>query len=142
MEIGVYMHLASKTIKRNAMAAFGDKKLISLVLEGSETALETRVLRYQDWIYNVALRMVGNPADAEDVTQEILIKILTRLATYNEARASFKTWLYRVAINHMINMKKRGYEHAAFIFDNFYERMDHVPDREPADSQKIRDLVE
>ena len=64
--------------------------------------------RHQPWIFNLAFRMVLVRQDAEDVTQEILIKVLTSLSTYDPSRAAFRTWLYRIVVNHVINMRKRG----------------------------------
>ena len=51
--------------------------------------------RHQPWIYNIAARMLYHPQDAEDATQEILVKALTALASF-EGRSSFRTWLYRI----------------------------------------------
>ncbi|MBN1797394.1 MAG: RNA polymerase sigma factor [Spirochaetales bacterium] len=118
-----------------------DKELIGRVLDGNKHALETLISRYKDWIYNLAMRMVIIPEDAEDVTQEILIKIITRLKSYDESKAAFKTWLYRIVVNHVINMKKRSLEKAAFNFENYYERMDYIEDRQPADTPEIKALV-
>ena len=47
--------------------------------QGSREALEALVTRHQGWIYNIVRRMTHNPSDAEDATQEILIKLVTRL---------------------------------------------------------------
>ena len=49
--------------------------------------------------------MVYHPYDAEDATQEVLIKLLTKLSTF-EGRSSFRTWLYRIVVNHVLNMKR------------------------------------
>jgi RNA polymerase sigma factor (sigma-70 family) len=127
---------------RAAARPAADRELIDKILRGDKTALETLILRYQDWIYNVAIRMVGNPADAQDITQEIVIKIITRLGTYREEKASFKTWLYRVTLNHMLNMKKRGLEKVSLDFDNYYSRMEFIYDREPANTREIAELVQ
>ena len=69
-----------------------DNKLVQSALQGSQVALETLIKRHQGWIYNIAFRMVWHPQDAEDVTQEILIKIITKLATFKGA-SSFRTWV-------------------------------------------------
>jgi RNA polymerase sigma factor (sigma-70 family) len=53
--------------------------------------------------------MLHHPQDAEDATQEILIKVLTRLSPF-EGRSSFRTWLYRIVVNHMLNMKRERVE--------------------------------
>lgn len=87
-----------------------DLRIINDVLEGDSAALEKLIYRHQAWIYNIALKMVFEPADAEDVTQEILIKIITHLSEYKPEKAAFRTWLYRIAANHVLNMKNKKKE--------------------------------
>src|SRR3989304_6568756 len=82
-----------------------DQELGQLVKEGSRVALEELVVRHQAWIYNLALRMVHHPEDAKDATQEVLIKLFTRISTF-DGRSSLRTWLYRIVINHLLNMKR------------------------------------
>ena len=94
-----------------------DRQLVSDTLAGSQEALEALVGRHQPWIYNLAFRMVMVPQDAEDVTQEVLIKMMTKLGSYDPDKAAFRTWLYRIVTNHVINMKTRGYEAAISGFD-------------------------
>ncbi len=69
-----------------------DRELVSRAQAGSRDALERLITRHQAWIYNIVLRMLYWPNDAEDVTQEILIKLTTKLSTF-EGRSSFRTWL-------------------------------------------------
>jgi len=66
---------------------------------------------------------VANPTDAEDITQEIPLKIITKLSTYDHRKASFPTWLYRITANQVINMRKRGCEKGILSFQNhpFYD---------------------
>jgi RNA polymerase sigma factor (sigma-70 family) len=82
-----------------------DRNLVVSARSGDRTALEHLVQRHQTWIYNIAVRMLYHPQDAEDATQEILIKVLTRLSSF-EGRSSFRTWLYRIVVNHVLNMKR------------------------------------
>ncbi len=63
------------------------------------------VTRHQRWIYNIVLRMIYLPQDAEDITQEILIKLITKLSTF-KGDSRFRTWLYRIVVNHVLNMKR------------------------------------
>ena len=91
-----------------------DLQLVERARAGSREALGEIVARHQRWIYNVVLRMVYFPQDAEDVTQEILIKICTKLSTF-EGRSSFRTWLYRIALNHVLSMKRRRGEPRAHV---------------------------
>src|SRR5580704_4560573 len=92
-----------------------DQSLVLRARSGDRQALEDLVHRHQAWIYNIAVRMLHHPQDAEDATQEILIKVLTRLASF-EGRGSFRTWLYRIVVNHVLNMK-RGRVSSALIRD-------------------------
>jgi RNA polymerase sigma factor (sigma-70 family) len=87
-----------------------DQNLVLRARAGDRRALEDLIERHQAWIYNIALRMLFHPQDAEDATQEILIKVVTRLASF-EGRSSFRTWLYRIVANHLLNVK-RGREEA------------------------------
>ena len=65
---------------------------------GSRDALERLALRYQPWIYNTAVRMVWSPDDAEDLTQDILIKMISGLHTFR-GDSRFRTWVYRIAVH-------------------------------------------
>ncbi|MDO8785434.1 MAG: RNA polymerase sigma factor [Syntrophales bacterium] len=91
-----------------------DIELICNALKGNGNGLTRLVLRHQAWIYNIAYKMVSDPNDAEDITQEILIKMITKLSTYDPGKSSFRTWLYRIVANHVINMKKKKYEKVIF----------------------------
>jgi DNA-directed RNA polymerase specialized sigma24 family protein len=59
-----------------------DQNLVMRARAGDRTALEDLLQHHQGWIYNTAVRMLYHPQDAEDATQEILIKILTRLSSF------------------------------------------------------------
>ena len=82
-----------------------DNALVARARNGDADAIAGLVERHQPWIYNIARRMLYRPADAEDATQEILIKVVTKLSTF-EDRSSFRTWLYRIVVNHVLNVKR------------------------------------
>src|SRR5262252_9967437 len=86
-----------------------DRALVACAQEGDREALEALVRRHQAWIYNIAVRMLYHPQDAEDATQEILIKALTQLSSF-EGRSSFRTWLYRIVVNHLLNTRRSRVE--------------------------------
>ncbi len=86
-----------------------DAELVEQAKNGDRAALEKLVLRHQAWIYNIAVRMVFQPQDAEEVTQEVLVKVITKLSTF-KGESKFRTWLYRIAANHVLNMKRRSAE--------------------------------
>jgi len=104
-----------------------DADLIDQAKNGSREALEKLVLRHQAWIYNIAVRMVYHPHDAEEVTQEVLIKAITRLSTF-QGESQFRTWLYRIAANHVLNMKRRGGETATQTFSSYADAINNTPD--------------
>ncbi len=114
-----------------------DQELVAAAVDGDREALETLVVRHQPWIYNLAFRMVMVPQDAEDVTQEVLVKVLTKLGSYDAEKAAFRTWLYRIVTNHVLNMKARGYEEAITGFDAYYSFVEQIPDTEPDDSPEM-----
>ena len=120
-----------------------DQELVLLAKGGSRVALEELVVRHQSWIYNLALRMVHHPEDAKDATQEVLMKLLTRLSTF-EGRSSLRTWLYRIAINHLLNMNRGRAESREITFVQYGQNLDDTPDAElpdllavPADVQLL-----
>jgi RNA polymerase sigma factor (sigma-70 family) len=109
-----------------------DHILVNQALEGDKKALEQLMSKHHLWIYNIAYKMVGHPQDAEDVTQEIMIKILTKLSTF-KGQSLFRTWLYRIVKNHVLNMQKRQRENQISSFDRYWKDIDKAPDAEIAD---------
>ena len=118
----------------NAPTDLADRALVARARSGDRKALEDLVQRHQAWIYNIAVRMLYHPQDAEDATQEILIKVLTRLSSF-EGRSSFRTWLYRIVVNHVLNMKRGRVEvqHASIDFASYGAALDNTPELELAD---------
>lgn len=106
-----------------------DISLVEAAVGGDRTALDELIRCHQAWIYNIALRMVWNPQDAEDVTMEVLLKIITKLATF-KGESRFRTWVYRIVANHVINMKKRNVERQVISFDQYWDGIRQAPDRD------------
>lgn len=73
------------------------------------TLTPDRVFRdYAPRVYNLARRMLGNDADAEDVTQDVLLQVVRKLDTFR-GEAAFPTWLHRVTVNAALaNRRKRA----------------------------------
>src|SRR6266700_6406227 len=95
-----------------------DAELVEQAKNGDRAALEKLVLRHQAWIYNIAVRMVFRPQDAEEVTQEVLVKVITKLSMF-KGESTFRTWLYRIAANHVLNMKRRSAETKVTTFTDY-----------------------
>jgi RNA polymerase sigma factor (sigma-70 family) len=108
-----------------------DIDLIARSLKGDTGALEEIILRHQSWIYNIALTMTGDVHGAEDITQEVLIKVITKLSTYDSHKAAFRTWLYRIVVNHIVNLKynqKEKFFSEIVLSYNHGEHIDLHPD--------------
>ncbi|MBI3630475.1 MAG: RNA polymerase sigma factor [Candidatus Rokubacteria bacterium] len=114
----------------------GDRALVARAQSGERDALEELVRRHQAWIYNITVRMLYHPQDAEDATQEILIKALTRLSSF-EGRSSFRTWLYRIVVNHVLNTKRGRLEPEAVTFSCYGHGLDKTPDLDPPDQATV-----
>lgn len=93
-------------------------ELIDRAVDGDKKALESLLVSVQDMIYNLSLRMLGSPADAEDALQEIFVKVITQLSTFKKESA-FSTWVYRIATNYLINYKKSMFAQRPLSFE-FY----------------------
>ena len=111
-----------------------DENLVVRARAGDRKALEDLIEGHQAWIYNIALRMLFHPQDAEDATQEILVKVVTRLSSF-EGRSSFRTWLYRVVFNHLLNVKRGREELKITTFSAYADALDSTPDLELAASK-------
>ena len=118
----------------NSFAEEQDQNLLMHARSGDRKALEDLLERHQGWIFNIALRMLYHPQDAEDATQEILVKILTRLSCF-EGRSSFRTWLYRIAVNHLLNIRRSRVEDPAINFRMYGEELDKTPDLDLPDPE-------
>ncbi|MBI3561837.1 MAG: RNA polymerase sigma factor [Gammaproteobacteria bacterium] len=113
-----------------------DRELVRLAKGGSRADLEELVVRHQTWIYNLALRMVHHPEDAKDATQEVLIKLFTRLSTF-DGRSSLRTWLYRIVVNHLLNMKRSRAESRGITFEEYGRALDDTLDAELPDPHAV-----
>jgi RNA polymerase sigma-70 factor, ECF subfamily len=83
-----------------------DHALVERARAGDLDAVEVLLSRHQDAAYTAALRLLGEPADAEDVAQEALVKAYTRIAELRDG-ATFAPWLRRIAINLSLNVLRR-----------------------------------
>jgi RNA polymerase sigma factor (sigma-70 family) len=89
-------------------------------LDGNRDALDRLARDLQGDIYGLALRMLWNREDAEDATQEILVRVVTRLSQF-DFHSRLKTWVYRVAVNYILDVKKSPLERMHLTFATFAE---------------------
>lgn len=84
-----------------------DSELLDKLATGDEAAFRMLVERHIDRAYAIALRIVGNAADAEDVVQDTMLKIWSHRGRWQHGRAKFSTWLYRVISNRCIDLRRK-----------------------------------
>ncbi len=114
--------------KRNEeLQAFVDK-----ATAGDKKALEALVTGVQDMVFNLSLRMLGTFADAEDATQDILLKMITHLSSFR-GDSSFTTWVFSIAVNHLKNYRKHMFARYPLSFEYYGEDIENgkiqdVPD--------------
>jgi len=84
-----------------------DALLVEQCRLGRSAAMERLILKYQNRIYNVILKICANPDDAAELTQETFVKVIENIDRF-EARSSFYTWLFRIAVNLTLNHCQRG----------------------------------
>lgn len=109
--------------------------LAKAAVEGDKEALETLVESVQDMLFSLSLRMLGTFADAEDATQDILLKMVTHLSSFR-GDSAFTTWLLRIAVNHLKDYKKHMFASRPLSFAFYGE------DIENANIQDVPDLTQ
>src|ERR1700749_1373120 len=99
-----------------------DTELVKLAVGGDKKALQNLVVRHQLFIYNLALKMTKSVQDAEDLTQEVFIKAITALTKF-EGKSKFRTWLYRITVNHFINTNKSKAKIQTTDFESYFDEI-------------------
>uniref|UniRef100_UPI00404B07A0 RNA polymerase sigma factor n=1 Tax=Flavobacterium sp. TaxID=239 RepID=UPI00404B07A0 len=112
-----------------------DKELIELILDGDKTALGILLRNHQAFIYNVAWKMTGNVADAEDLSQEAMIKIISNLSQF-KFKGTFRAWAYRIVFNHFINDKRKTKYMFPSTFEEVAVQLAATPDHEMTFDEK------
>ncbi len=106
--------------------------LVDKATTGDKKALETLIAGVQDIVFNLSLRMLGTFADAEDATQDILLKMITHLSSFR-GDSSFTTWVFSIAANHLKNYKKHMFARYPLSFEYYGDDIENgkiqdVPD--------------
>ena len=91
---------------------------------GDRAALETVVCSVQKDVHTLALRFLWHPQDAEDATQEILIRVITHIGSFR-GESGFRTWVYRVACNALLTLRSQRMEQGAMNVQEFREDLGH-----------------
>ncbi len=117
-------------------AAATDERLVDALEVRDERALETLYDRYGDYVYSVCLRMVGDVQLAEDLSQEVFLRLWRRPDLYDTSRGKFVTWLLSVARNRAIDERRsrgRRFRHESPPSESTEEVLEAVPASESRD---------
>ena len=120
-----------------------DEELIAAYLDGEEEAFGTVTARHLKGVYTFAMRLVGDSAAAEDITQETFLKAWKSLQKYDAKTSKFKTWVLRIARNNAIDYlrKKKHIPLSAFENDAGGNVLaETVPDQEELAPQLLEKL--
>jgi len=93
-----------------------DTVLVRQCRSGDSAAMERLIIKYQNRIYNVILKICQNPDDAAELTQDTFVKIIENLDSF-QARSTFYTWAFRIAVNLTLNHCKRALKLTASSLD-------------------------
>lgn len=110
-----------------------DRRLVRQILAGETEAFEPLVLKYQRTLFNTAYRFVGDAHEAEDLTQEIFVKVYGNLSSF-AGRSRFFTWLYAIALNHLRSRRRPLTRFLRSVtdvlrFDTLVDRADSIDER-------------
>lgn len=109
---------------------------------GNRESLETLLLEVKNLIYNLSVKMLFSKEDAEDATQDILIKVFMNLKQY-QGKSKFSTWVYAIAKNHLLTTRKKRAESQPISFDLMSEDLSRTTNNDKdtvTDSIIVADL--
>ena len=106
--------------------------LIDQATAGDKESLETLLLGVQDLVFNLSLRMLGTFPDAQDASQDILLKVMTHLSSFKK-ESRFSTWVFAIAVNHLKSYKKHMFAKYPLSFEYYgddilHAKLEQVPD--------------
>jgi RNA polymerase sigma-70 factor (ECF subfamily) len=87
-----------------------DASIVAELKAGNEDAYTQLITQYHQAIYNLVYRILDDPSDASDTTQEVFIKVFRGMANFN-CESSLKTWMYRIAIHEASNRRRWFFRH-------------------------------
>ena len=133
--VNIPLQISFALQKRGPMNPFTNEELLDLIQKataGDKPSLETVMLSVQDLVFNLSLRMLGTFPDAEDASQDILLKVMTHLSSF-KGESSFSTWVFRIAVNHLKDYKRHMFAQFPLSFEFYGDdiknaRTEDVPD--------------
>ncbi|RNC85101.1 MAG: RNA polymerase sigma factor [Winogradskyella sp.] len=103
-----------------------DDLLIEEILKGDKKSLNSLIQKHQPFIYNIAWKMIGDSVEAQDLTQEALLKIVSNLSSF-KGKSTFRTWAYQIVWNHFLNMTNKPKTPFQDNFEDLGNALDNAP---------------
>jgi len=128
------------------MKNFADEKLIDNYLQGDEKALEVLIRRYLKPIYSFCFRFVGNNQEAEDITQEVFLKVWRNLKKFKKEK-NFKGWLFTIAKNTCFDFLRKKKKISTLSLEKYFYLVDlsllpnEISEKESL-KEKIQEAIE
>ena len=108
-----------------------DLHLVESLREGSERAYEELLIRFQQPVYALALRLLDDQGDACDVVQEVFLKVFRNVGNFR-GQSSLKTWIYRITVNEAHNARRWFFRH---------RRAEVELDKTPDDARNLSEVI-
>ena len=128
--------------RKSALKRFNDYELVKQSINGDEDAFAELLTRYKNLVYSVILRMVNDMEDANDLAQEVFIKVYKNLDKY-QLEYKFSTWLIRITTNHVIDYRRKKKQETVSMDDMVYEPANNItPEKEYISREEKQGLAE
>ena len=119
-----------------------DNRLIQQVLKGDRSAFQQLVERYQNYVFSIALKIVRTREEAEEVAQDVFLKVFQQLSTFEE-KSRFSTWLYTIAYRTAIDyVRRKRPDVDSLDDDDRYLQLEDKRAPSPAEAMHRTDLKE
>ncbi len=122
-----------------------DRKLISLVRGGDGSALELLFERHYGTVFRIAWRFCGVRQDAEDIAQEVFVKLVRKVASFR-GDSAFTTWLYRIAVNTALDFRRKSdagrSRHEEYVENRIHHNPGPSAGVNPVDSERLRAAID
>jgi len=117
--------------ERNDSAESEDIRLVDRLRKGHELAYEELISRFQQPVYVLAIRLLGDTSEASDVVQEVFLKVFRNIGSFR-GQSSLKTWIYRITVNEAHNARRWFFRH---------RRKEVELDTNPTQSRDLRESI-
>ena len=108
-----------------------DLQLVDSLREGCEQAYEELLVRFQQTVYALALRLLDDQCEASDVVQEVFLKVFRNVCNFR-GQSSLKTWIYRITVNEAHNARRWFFRH---------RRAEVELDKDPEESRNWKEII-